>query len=51
MLTPSFLLVSPAKVVKPEYKRDDVYCGSPVASPEYRGARSAARHAAGTRGD
>lgn len=28
-----------AQVVKEHYLRDDIYCGSPVAAPEHRGAR------------
>ena len=34
-----------AQVVKEHYLRDDIYCGSPLAAPEHRGAppRRAAR--------
>jgi hypothetical protein len=30
------------QVVKEHYLRDDIYCGSPLAAPEHRGARRAA---------
>jgi hypothetical protein len=35
-----------AQVVKEHYLRDDIYCGSPVAAPEHRGAPPETRRCA-----